>query len=413
MGLRIIDTHEHLPVFEKLCEQNTDILREYLLHSFISDLRSAGMSDKSAEQARDISIPLLKRWDMVEPFWEQVRYTGYGQVLDLAARDIYGFPRIDRDTIEPLNSAFMAARKPGHFKHVLKDLSKIDISINDNIHSTGGSLDCDKTFFRSVFRLERFLFPENLNDIKSVEEEMGIRIQSLSDWIDACEEVFNTSIKNGAVALKLGLAYSRPLRFDRPRRAEASHDFNFLRDAWKKKKSVQIQDGRKLQDFMMHHVMSLANRRGLVCQFHTGHLEGAGAMLGYSDPLLLNNLFLEYPDVKFDIFHIGWPFQNHLSSLAKMFRNVFVDMCTAHIISPIAAYTILCEWLESMPLNKICAFGGDYVFVDGVYGSQLITRRNVARAIASKVDTGLINIERAKEIAEMLFIKNPKLLFGI
>ena len=109
MGLRIIDTHEHLPVFEKLCEQNTDILREYLLHSFISDLRSAGMSDKSAEQARDISIPLLKRWDMVEPFWEQVRYTGYGQVLDLAARDIYGFPRIDRDTIEPLNSAFMTA----------------------------------------------------------------------------------------------------------------------------------------------------------------------------------------------------------------------------------------------------------------------------------------------------------------
>ena len=36
----------------------------------------------------------------------------------------------------------------------------------------------------------------------------------------------------------------------------------------------------------------------------------------------------------FDIFHIGYPYQQTLSALAKNFANVYIDMCWAHIISP-------------------------------------------------------------------------------
>jgi hypothetical protein len=42
----------------------------------------------------------------------------------------------------------------------------------------------------------------------------------------------------------------------------------------------------------------------------------------------------------------------------------------------------LVEWLDTVPANKISAFGGDYIFVDGVYGHQYLARQNVARALA-------------------------------
>ena len=62
--------------------------------------------------------------------------------------------------------------------------------------------------------------------------------------------------------------------------------------------------GKPLQDYMMHYILRLANKRGLTFQFHTGLQEGNGNIIYNSDPSLLSNLFLEYPDVDFDIFHI-------------------------------------------------------------------------------------------------------------
>jgi hypothetical protein len=88
-------------------------------------------------------------------------------------------------------------------------------------------------------------------------------------------------------------------------------------------------------------------------------------------------------------------------------------MCWGHIISPEAARRALIEWLDAVPANKISAFGGDYGFVDGVYGHQLLARQNVAAALAQKVTDGSISLGRAKEVAGWVFIDNPKRLFGL
>jgi len=74
-------------------------------------------------------------------------------------------------------------------------------------------------------------------------------------------------------------------------------------------------------------------------------------------------------------------------------------MCWGHIISPEAARRALVEWLDAVPANKISAFGGDYCFVEGVYGHQWLARRNVAASLAQKVADGSMDLERAKEIA--------------
>ena len=42
----------------------------------------------------------------------------------------------------------------------------------------------------------------------------------------------------------------------------------------------------------------------MVVQLHTGLLEGTQYILANSDPIQMNNLFMEYPNVKFDLFHM-------------------------------------------------------------------------------------------------------------
>jgi predicted TIM-barrel fold metal-dependent hydrolase len=163
----------------------------------------------------------------------------------------------------------------------------------------------------------------------------------------------------------------------------------------------------------MHFILSLACKSNLTIQFHTGIQEGNGNYLYHSDPSLLTNLFLEYPDVDFDIFHMGYPYQEVVSVLAKNFSNVYIDMCWAHIISPTASINALLNWLDCVPANKISAFGGDYLFVDGVYGHQLLARENVSKALTRKVEDGVMDIDRAKRVSEMLFFENPLRIFKL
>jgi uncharacterized protein len=127
-----------------------------------------------------------------------------------------------------------------------------------------------------------------------------------------------------------------------------------------------------------------------------------------ADPTHLTNCFLEYENVTFDLFHMGYPYTQQIGNLAKNFRNVNIDMCWGHIVSPEAARRALVEWLDVVPANKIIAFGGDYCFVDGVYGHQRLARDNVAAALAIKVADGSMDLARARQIASWLFIDNPR-----
>ncbi|MBN2307486.1 MAG: amidohydrolase family protein [Candidatus Hydrogenedentes bacterium] len=408
-GLEIVDTHEHLPASESKRPQDTDVLREYLTHYFNRDLISAGLSKKEFAQATDAALPIADRWRIVEPYWEAARATGYGQCLDLAAQGLYGIPKICAESIEELDDAFQKSLAPGHYRYVLKEKSRIHVSLVDS------DLDCDREFFRSVYRLDSFVYPSCHNDLAGIERRTGLRIRRFDDWLEACETDLAAALDKGAVALKSGLAYVRSLQYARATRHEAEEEFNrFIatvhREAWL---SLPIEASRKFQDYMMHFVLHLADRHGLTFQFHTGLQEGNGNVIANSDPTLLSNLFIEYPGVKFDIFHIGYPYQQAVSVLAKTFPNVFIDMCWAHIISPPACVDALAEWLEVVPVNKISAFGGDFCFVDGVYGHQVLARRDVSKALARKVEEGLFDAARAKEIAEMVFVTNPRRLFGL
>jgi predicted TIM-barrel fold metal-dependent hydrolase len=411
----VIDTHEHLPhgMGESHCGE--DILGEYLTHYLSSDLVSAGLRPDDLAKALDPSLPLMERWDVVEPYWEVSRYTGYGRALDIAVRDIYGFDSICRETIEELNQAFQEKNHERHLRYVLKDLCNIEISILD-IGNFGSSYD--PNLYRCAWRPEDYIRPytdeEGEDSLERIEKAYGSEVQSLDNLVDAFEGELELRLSQGIVALKIGLAYVRPLRFDKVDYTTAKRSFAGAIRKWRQGDTEQGSlVAREVQDFMMHHVLQVASEKQLVFQIHTGLQEGNGNTISNSDPALLNNLFLDYPDVTFDLFHIGYPYQGVTCVLAKNFPNVFIDMCWAHIISPSIAVHALSDFLDAVPYNKISGFGGDYCFVDGVYGHLYMARRNIARALAQKVADGVFSTDTAIKIAHSLLYDNPRRIFRL
>ena len=414
-SLHIVDTHEHLPKNNAdwaACAKSPrwDILSEYLGHYMNSDLRSAGLPAAALEKAKRADTPVEDRWAIVEPYWNAARHTGYARALDLAVRDLHGLPGLNRDTIAEANKKFKAsAEHPDWYAHVFKEKSKIKTSILDC------NLDCDPRFFHTVFQLGNYYVPLSAHDMNCVEREYGQTIHRFEDWLDACAARIEYSLAKGAVAFKTAMAYARSLNIERPTRHEAELAFNdFFRavkiSAWHAK---PLGTPRALQDYMLHFIFSTLAKRGVPVQVHTGILEGSGNMLGGASPMLLNNLFMEYPNLTFDLFHMGYPWHQELSALAKMFPNVHIDMCWGHIISPVAAQRALVEWLDAVPANKICAFGGDYCFPDGVYGHQKMARHNVSVSLATKVADGVFDVDEAKRVANLLFVDNPARLFKL
>lgn len=420
--LKIIDTHEHLPSKEEFRDKDTDIIKEYMSHYFDRDLVSAGLSRKDRQRIDQEKLPIMEKWKIVEKYWEVSRFTGYGRALDITVQGLYGVDRIDGTTIEDLNSRFLKTLKPGHFKKVLKDKCKIvtsllDVETLDKDHNpkVERSIYCDKDLYSPVYAISNFVYPDMWAKIEQLEKQSGLRITSFDRWLEAVEILIDKAYSLGAVALKNPLAYLRSLNYERVSRSRAEEEFNniFKTKHIPEWEARTLSTGKAFQDYMFHYILDIANRKNLVMQIHTGLQEGNGNILSNSNPELLSNLFLQYPDVTFDIFHISYPYQNELTVLAKNYPNVFIDMCWAHIVSPNASIAGLLEWIDTVPLNKISAFGGDYLFIDGVYGHQYMARVNVAKALSIKVKEGLFNIDKAKEISRMFFYDNPVKIFRL
>ena len=99
--------------------------------------------------------------------------------------------------------------------------------------------------------------------------------------------------------------------------------------------------------------------------------------------------------------------------MAKNFANVYFDMCWLHIISPKVAREYLSEWIETVPANKIMAFGGDYKFVEGVCAHAAMARENVAAVLAEKVLTGYLIEQDAADLAVKFLRQNAVYVYRL
>jgi len=104
------------------------------------------------------------------------------------------------------------------------------------------------------------------------------------------------------------------------------------------------------------------------------------------NPADLCPLLRQYPEARFVLMHIGYPYQDEMLALAKHYANAYVDLCWAWIISPAACVRFVKEFLTAAPVNKLLGFGGDYILIEPVLGHAKIARRGLALALTGLVE---------------------------
>ncbi len=413
--IKIIDTHEHLPENENLREKNNDVFSEIFASYTGSDLISAGMTREDFNKLMSHNYDIEYKWKIYEPFHKYIENSGFYRVIKIVAKDIYGIDGINHKTILQMDNEFKKTLEPGRFSYILNDMCNIEKAIT--VEENRGSVDLE--IFEPALYMDRFICP-NIEEFIHIEGVCGKSISSFEGWLNTCKNyIIGMILNNGYKIFKCCCAYNRDLNFELSQYNKAEKIFNneisLIKERAFEQKYLDAPCFREkdFSDYMFHYIMGIASEFNITVQIHTGLQTFNANYINRSNPADLAQTFILYPNINFDLFHIAYPFQNVLTALCKNFRNVYVDMCWAHIISPYAAVNTLYEWLEVLPLNKIIAFGGDYPTIDCVYGHLQIAKENVAKAFAKRVDEGMFSISKACEYADMFFYENPKKLFKI
>lgn len=404
--MKIVDTHEHL-VSQKGIAGSTRCDFMLLFHQYSDDdIKSAGMSKPIFEKLLKDSLTILQKWEILQPYWEKSFNTAYNRAALLAADRLFGIKNIDKSTVTELSVKINQAYQTDWYKTVLKDKCRIEFMINDDTNRSFG----DPAMMRYTQRFDYFRI-NSKSKVDKLAKQYGAPITTLDDLVNSLNSEFEKAMKKGFTTIKSPDAYFRSLNYEDVPKEKAEAVFSMI---LKSQENEMIFDQIKpLSDYLMHRMLDLALKYHKPVQLHTGLQAGDGNYIMNSNPALLANLFLKYRDVQFILLHGGYPYGGEFASLAKNFRNVYIDLCWVYIISPSYGERFLHEWLETIPANKIMAFGGDYENVENIYGHLLFARQIVSKVLSAKVRDGYFTEEEAMLIAKMIMHDNAVSLFQL
>jgi hypothetical protein len=406
-SLRIIDTHEHL--FTPDLIKNSYFLDFMLLfqQNSYNDLVSAGMPDTMFNALFNDPLTPLQKWKIIEPYWKNSFNTSFNRVILLAIKNLYGISDLNESTVLPLSEKIERAYNTDWFDRILRDSCRIDYIIQDGYYQPGKD-----DYFRYAKRFDDWILVKSKYRIDSLAISQLDPIFTLEGYVKSMRLAFENAVKKGMTVVKVFIAYSRTLGSEKVETEAARKVFRSLVNG-NEDYVIAFKDAKPLQDYMFYQLLGLAEKYKLPVAVHTGLQAGKGNFIGNSNPTLLTNAFNAFPDVKFVLYHGSYPFGGELSTLAKNFNNVYIDMNWTYSISPEYTERYLNEWLETVPANKLMAFGGDFMVPEDVYGELIIAKQIISKVLSNKVREGYLSESEAKIVAKMILFDNASKLYNL
>ena len=412
--VKVINAHEHQHWPE---EYGNHKFRFYHLiaASYLSaDIRSAGANTYDWDVIDSLSLDKL--WDTYGEALNYTRNTSYYSHFVKGLQKLYGFNDL---YFTKENIAKLSTRIEENYKDYR-------MWFNEAFQKAGYELmfldqywkpfntKLDNKYFVLVFNINSLISessrkPKKGSESRSVYKEAnneGYEINSLDDYLKFCDYLLKKNIENKAVCLKNTQAYSRTLFYEDVPYEEARALYD------KSSSMLTPAEAKKIEDFMFHRIIKKAIEYDLPIQIHTGYLAGNGNTLDNGQPIKLNNLFLKYPEAKFDLFHGGFPWTDETAALGKMFSNVYINIVWLPQISREKAVSAIDEMLDCVPYNKF-SWGGDCGLIEESTGSLEYAKDVVSEVLANRVKRGLMTEEVAFDIVDRIFRKNVIEIFNL
>ncbi len=403
-----IDTHEHLEnesVRLAAGDMFGDKANDWSLllsHYFNSDFQVAGIPWKDHEKFYSSGLGPAEKWELLEPWWPYLRYTGYGQNVRISLQELYGIEDLNRETVGVLQERYRELIKPGFYRKVLQEISHVE-SCQVNrwpfLESEMPDLLMSDLWVNGLI--------QNVKDPYG--EKAGIKVRDLGDWHGVIDWWFDWYGQR-SVAVKVSSAYSRNIDFKRTSMED-------VRSIFAKKmagKELEPREQKMLEDHLFWYVVDRATELDLPVKVHTGYYAGAGYMplnrVG-GNPGAACDLCRESPETRFVFFHIAYPYYEDMLAVAKQYPNAILDMCWAWIVNPLAAKDFLKKFILTVPLNKITSFGGDYIPVELVPGHARMARQGIALALSELVNENWISLDEATWMTDHLMHENARKIY--
>ena len=411
----IINTHEHLPSESSALNRPADF-NVFIKTYQASDLISAGLPElvdprweKIVQKLESKDISVDEKWDYIKDYWKETKTTAAGRAVLIATKDLYGIEDLNKNTCKELSARIEKVHKKDYYyNYVLREKAKIDMNIQTGMSES----DYDKKYFREQLHIYPMLQLYTYNHIKSFSKDFQLpEINTLDDMDNSVDLLFQKALKYGVVGVKSNLAYYRTIQINDVSRLTAGELFNKMKDD--PDKYLSIEEQNQWIDYMFNRILNACEKYDLPIQIHTGIQTFNGNFLFNTNPTLLTSTIMRFPKVKFLLLHSGYPFGGEIAALAKMFTNVYIDMTWTPLISPSYAVRYLREFIETVPQNKIMAFGGDCTTVEGTYGASVLAREVVAETLVPMVREGYLSEEEAVVLARKLLRENAIRIFKL
>jgi len=416
--IKVVNAHEHQRWFAEF-EGHPYNFYTLLAYSYLqADLVSAGGPELKPEIVNQRDLEAL--WKTYGPYLDFSRNTSYYSHFLAGFRLLYGFsdPSFTKENIKALSAQIAAnySHREDWYEKAFRRAGFETMFVDQYWNAFNTELD--NRYFSLVFHINPLVSsisererltakdaPAQTNIYKLAEEE-GRPIKTLEDYLAAADRLFQKFQEHNVVCLKNSQAYGRTLDYANVSTDDAKALFA------RPSGSLSGAEKKALEDFMFHWIIKKSIACGLPIQIHTGYLAGNGNVLENGRPLKLNNLFLEYPQARFVLFHGGYPWTGEYAALGKMFPNVYLDLVWLPQISREAAVRGLDEMLDTVPYNKFF-WGGDCHFIEESTGSLIFGKDVVAQVLAMRVERGLMTEDLAREVARQIFRGNAIRFFKL
>jgi predicted TIM-barrel fold metal-dependent hydrolase len=127
----------------------------------------------------------------------------------------------------------------------------------------------------------------------------------------------------------------------------------------------------------------------------------------------LCGLLAKYPNARFVLMHIAYPYSDELVALAKHYPNTYVDLCWAWSIDPYSTGDFVRRCIHAVPANKLFIFGGDTSWPAATLAYAHQTRYWLARTLQAEVSEGLLREPEAQALATRLMRDNQYACFRV
>ena len=346
-------------------------------------------------------------------FFDRLRFNSYFHWFERGLQEVHGHDlKFNFENWETIDSRVTKAyqNKDFHWQTLMRHgYDKIIL----DAYWDPGSDDGHPEIFTPTFRIDKFGFGYHKDattrlDAPHIGPELfcpwkryGFAGKTLSDYVDMAQSILTERYQAGKfVSLKTAIAYDRTVDFYPDSKELAEKAFG------KAPGEITPQEQRHFLNYIFHRCFEVAAKLDIPVQIHTGLADLRG-----SNPMLIEPLLRQYPQIRFILFHSGYPWSAEVAALAHNFTNAFPSLTWTPIISTSAAIRILDEFIDVAPNINTITWGGDSWVAEESVGAQLAWKHVVASVLTKRYRERMLSANDVEVLAEKLLLTNGRSVY--